>query len=515
MRSRRESQLGRRLLLVSGARLFWTLVPGVLVPVVPAMAQTSGFSLTPRFTATQQFTDNRTLSASNPQAESITTISPGVSITSRIPGLSGSLDYAPSYVHFARGTGVSGFRDGLRNALQSDFRGDAFDNRLTFSAGAAITTQSVSALGLQGERPNDINPNSTELRTLRGSVVAREFLPGRIDVQARLSGSLSRSVDSLAGDASAQGLGLQASQRLGAAIWTLSWERARNSFRDGRSSTSDRAGLRLAYQFTPVLQAFATAGQDRDDVVQADVRSTTTYGGGLTWAPTSRTSLGLQAERRFFGNSFGVNASHRLRRATFTYADNRSVVESTAGAGQAVTLYQLFFAQFASLEPDPVLRDVLVRDFLRNAGLNPNERLTGGFLNTSLVVQRARNLNVAWQARRQTVVLSAFATTSERADRTAGGADDLSRVSLLRQRGMNLSLSHRLTPTSSVVFSASRSSTPGANGVAGNGLRVFTLGWGEQVTRRTALSVSARSARATGPNAYDENSLLATLNLSF
>lgn len=483
----------------------------------PAAAQSTGLTITPRFTASVQATDNRLLSATNPRSDIITTLSPGLSITSGIRGLRGSIDYQPSYVHFARGTGASGFRDGLSNALQGSLSTDFLENRITVAVAADVSRQSVSALGLQGDRPNDLNPNSTERRTLSVVTTARETLPGDVLAQARVAGSISRAADSQLGDADTWGVGLSLSRQLGAIGVGLTWDRDTVSFGAGRSTTNDRARGTLSYLVDPSLRLFANAGTERSDVPTVDSRSYTTYGGGLNWTPTPRTSLGLQGEKRYFGNSFALNLSHRFRRSSLSYVDSRNVVESTAGVGSTLTAYQIFFAQFASLEPDPVLRDRLVRDFLRNAGIDPNERVGGGFLNNSVAVQRSRNLSWGWQALRLSTVLTVFSTRSERADRAVGGGagGDLATVNVLRQHGFSGSASWRLTPESSLVFNTARQVTPGRGAVAGNGLTVYGLSWVDRLSRTASVSVTARRAQATGANPYTENSLQASLNLSF
>src|SRR5688500_4678120 len=61
----------------------------------------SGTTVVPTLSVSQTFTDNRRLSATDPQADSITQISPGVVISSRTGRLQGSLSYAANAVIYA------------------------------------------------------------------------------------------------------------------------------------------------------------------------------------------------------------------------------------------------------------------------------------------------------------------------------------------------------------------------------------------------------------------------------
>lgn len=493
-----------------------------------ARAQHRGTTVSTGLTATQLFTDNRDLSSTDRQAEAITVLTPSVRISSRSGRVQGSIDYSLSGVLYARDSS----QNTIQNALAADLAAEVIERHAYVDVRASIGQQAVSALGAQSGRSTSVNDNSTELRTLAVSPSLRGRLFGDVDVEARLDSSWSSSSGDAAGDTSSH----QASLRLGSDRggpaggraeaadrgggggklgWSLDASRHISDFERGRRTTEDRVVALVSYTPQPGLRLFGTAGREWNDIQTVDQRAYSNYGGGVNWQPTARTRLGLQAERRYFGNSHSFSFSHRIRRAVVSYSDSRSALDSTAGAGATLSVYDLYFAQFASLEPDPVLRDVLVRNFLRAAGLDPNRRLTGGFINAAVSVQRSRNLSLAWQGRRNSAVLTAFSTSTERADTLSDAQDDLSQVGQLRQHGWSLSLSHRLSATSSVVLSLSDQRTPGGAGIAGNDLRSVDLGWTHQVSERTSVAVDARHSQATGANAYEENSVSASLRLSF
>ena len=223
----------------------------------------------------------------------------------------------------------------------------------------------------------------------------------------------------------------------------------------------------------------------------------------------------MQVEDRFFGNSWNVNFSHRMRRWLVSYSDVNDENEVTTGAGSPLSTYDLFFNQFASIEPDPALREVLVRNFLQSAGLEPNQQSTAGFVTSAVTVTRNQNLSLAWRGQRNNVVLSAFATSSRRVDEISDAQDDLSQVARVDQQGVNLSLSHRLTQSSAIVMFGSYQRTPDQEGLLGNDLTELSLTWSDRIGPRSSVSLTGRHSRATGANPYDENSLLATFNYRF
>lgn len=476
----------------------------------PAHAQGSGLRITPSVSATQTFTDNRNLSATDKQADAITVLSPRVRVSSRSAHVQGSLDYALNGVFHARDSAANGIQHQLSGAASAEL----IESHLFLDARASIGQQAISALGVQSSRPTGGTGNSTELRTFSLSPTFRSRLFGDVDFVARATATVSRSSGNGGniGDQSSQG----ASLRIGDTSRTLGWSveggRDVSDFDAGRKTTQDRLVATLSYAPWPDWRFFVNGGTERNDLQSLDARSSDTWGAGFTWQPGPRTQVNARLDRRFFGDGHSVGISHRMRRSVISFADSRSTSGSTAGAGATLTTYDLFFQQFAALEPDPALRDVLVRNFLAASGLDPNQRLPGGFLNAAVTLQRTQNLSLALQGQRSSAVLSAFATSSRRIDTLSMAQDDLSLVPELRQRGLNLSLSHRLTPTSSAVLSLSDLSS-GSSG--GNDLRSASLSWSGQVARNASLSATARHARSSGANRYSENTLSAAFNQSF
>jgi uncharacterized protein (PEP-CTERM system associated) len=477
------------------------------VAVPAAWAQRS--NITPTFSASLELTDNRNLSATNPEADAITTLSPGIRWSSRSGRVQGSLSYSLNADFYARDSSANS----LSNNLAADLAAELVEQYVFFDANAYISQQSLSAFGLQGDRGTNANSTEYGSLTLSPSVRGRPF--GAADFEARLTSTYSGSLDGNSGDVSSQDFVMSLGESLGAVGWSVVASRSYSSFDGGRATTQDKITPRISYAFDPTFQVFASGGYERNDVLTLDPTEYKTWGGGFSWRPTPRTQLGVQTEQRYYGRSWNVNFSHRMRRWLVSYSDVNDDNELTTGGGSPLSTYDLFFIQFASIEPDPVLRDVLVRNFLQSTGLDPNQQATAGFVTSAVNVTRNQNLSLAWQGRRNNVVVSAFATSSRRVDEISDAQDDFSQVARVDQQGMNFSLSHRLTQTSAIVMFGSYQRTPDQEGVQGNDLTELSLSWSDRIGPRSSVSVTGRHTRATGANPYNENSLRATFNYSF
>ena len=507
-----ESPAGLRLPLSRRFRPapIW-LAAALLFGTATAWAQRTGMTVTPSVSGSVEFTDNRDLSATNPQSDMITTLSPRVRWFSQTGRVRGSVDYALNLEMYARDSSDNNFQ----NDLSANVAAELIERHFFIDASASISQQSVSAFGLQGDRPAAINSNTTEYAELTVSPSLRGRLFGSVDAEARLTSQFGRSLDGSVGDTVNHEASVSLGGGSGAVGWSLVASRTYNSYEDGRDTLEDRIRPEVSYTVHPGLRFFVSGGYERNDILTIEPTSYKNWGGGFDWQPSPRTRFMAQTEQRYFGPSYSVSLSHRMRRWVLSYTDVYDDSETTTGAGTPQSTYDIFFAQFASIEPDPALRDVLVRNFLRSAGLDVNEQQSAGFISSAVTVTRNQNLSLAWQGRRNNAVLSAFSTASRRVDEISDAQDDLSQVGRVEQQGVSLSLSHRLTPTASVVLYGSLQRTPGSETVEGNDLNEISLSWSERIGSRATVAVTGRRAQAVGANPYTESSLAATFNVSF
>lgn len=474
----------------------------------PALAQQGGTRITPTLSITQTLTDN---SREGSGAEGVTTISPGVSVSSRSGRVQGSVNYSLSGVLHTSDSG----RNSLQNRLSASGQAELVPQHLDLSASASISRQAISLFGSQSADGTLTDQNQAELRSLSVTPRLRGVLAGVVGVQAAATASVSDSSETASSMSTSASLTLSSATagRLG---WSLNATHERSDFSAGRETTTDRAIASLIFTPSNELRFTVRGGQERTDVQSLQPQRYDNYGAGLLWTPGPRTSLSADADERYFGRSHAFSLQHRLRRSVIRYTDSQDVTNNSGQTGAGgITAYDLFFQLFASQEPDPVARDALVRGFLESNGIPPDALVGGGFISSAATLQRRQELSLALNGRRTSVVLRAFATRSERADTLSGAPDDLS-DGPVRQRGLSATVSHRLTPRDGLNLTASTQRSEADASGQRNTLSSLSMGWNTSLGARSSFALSLRhseSDSATDP--YTENALTAAFATRF
>lgn len=447
-------------------------------------------------------------------SEAVVTLTPGVRITSRVGRLQGSVDY-----RLSAGAYLSGEEDStLQQRLGARVRAELIENHLDLNLTGNVSRQPTSVFGLQSADGTLTEDNHSEVRDFSVQPVLRGVLGGVVAVQA--------SATARYGNADTRGFGnegqaaqLTLSSAQPAKVgWSLSGTRQIADYEAGRKTTSDRVQAMVSVR-PDVDWAFSLrAGQERTDIASVQGRTYDNWGAGVAWTPTPRTRLTVDADRRFFGDTYALSAQHRHRRAVWSYSGSRALNEGTGEGIIAVRAYDLFFDLFASQEPDPVARDALVRSYLDRNGIPPEAIIGGlGFLTRAASVQERHQLSLALSWRRTSLTGSVYMSRSERVDTVSGAIDDLSEGSV-RQQGLSLAVSHRLTLRDSVGLSTSMAGTRSSGDRFGSDLYSLSLTWSKRVSDRTSFSLGLRRSTydSEEPGAdYDETALTTALNLRF
>lgn len=507
---------------------------------LPASAQNA--TIVPTFSISETITDNRDLRSTGKQAEAITTISPGVRISSRSGRVQGSLDYSLNALIYAR----DGSRNDVQHALAAGFSAEVVENHAFVDTRASISQQSISAFGVQTPSFTTSNANRTEVRTLTVSPSLRGKLGDLADLDARATWGVNSSGSSRAADSSNTSISLRASGGRGPIGWSTGISESTSDFEGGRKSKQGQSDFSVSYRLSSEYRANLRIARESNDILSTrqqhtnswgggldwtpnpDLRASlrvarettdggltpqpdrTSWGGGLNWAPTPRTNLSIESDRRFFGNSRSVSFQHRMARSVWSFTDTRNISTNLTGNPGSGVLdsYDQLFAQYASAIPDPVLRDLFVRAFLASRP---------GFLTNAVTLQHSRNATVLLQGVRTNISFNVYATDSRRLDGASSAIDDLSLAGTVRQHGHSVTVSYQLAPITSVNFGYNRSSTDGFGTQSGNGQRAFTLSMSTQLFyQRTSLTLSLRRVvfdSAVQP--YTENGATATLSVRF
>jgi uncharacterized protein (PEP-CTERM system associated) len=405
----------------------------------------------------------------------------------------------------------------LQNRLSADLRAELIENHLDLNLTGDISRQATSVFGRQSSDPALSGVNQSEVRNFSVQPVLRGVIGGVVALQASATANFSNT-DTRGFGSEGQSAALTLSSADPAIVgWALDATREVTDFEGGRETTDDRVIASLSVRPDTDWLLTVRAGQERTDIASLASRTYDNWGAGVRWTPTPRTTVSIDGDRRFFGHSYAISAQHRMRRTVLSYTGTRGLAGGVSQGAVAVSAYDLFFELFASQEPDPVLRDLLVRSFLERNGI-PTETIVGGlgFLAAAESLQQRHQLSLAVSARRTTVTTSLFISRAERVDELSGAIDDLIRGAL-DQQGLTLALNHRLTARDSVGVSATASRTRASGDEPDSSLVSLSASWSTRVSERVGFSVGLRHSDYSGGGRddYTETAVTTALNLSF
>lgn len=484
-----------------------------------AHAQSGGglkYYVQPSITVSQTITDNGSLDKDG-KADAITQVTPAVRASARGPRVQGSIDYALNGVVYARESDKSEIQHRLN--LNSSGGLELIENHLFLDATAQASQQLTTAFGQQtpGGLPG---ADTTQVYTYSLSPYFVARLGSAADFTARVSRSQTFAPDSSqfgATSDSAQ-VSLTSGSSFGRLGWGLVATRTVSDFDASRRTQADSVLGSVSYRVVPEFVVRANAGADWNDYRTVDKTRYDRYGVGFDWRPTVRTSVSAQVDDRYFGTGYNVSFQHRTPRTVWTLRAVRDVNEVNGrGTAAVTTVFDLLFAQFASIEPDPLKREQLVLAFLQSNGIAPGTLVFADVLFGAATLQESQSLSFALLGRRTTVTVTLTNTRTRRLDTLSTGVgDDFENTDFVRQQGVSVNLAHRLSAVSAATLTLSEQRNEGELDTQRTRQRTVTLTWTTQTGRRSNLALSGRHVsfdRDTNP--YTENALIGTFSYRF
>jgi uncharacterized protein (PEP-CTERM system associated) len=472
--------------------------------------------ISPSLSIGQTVSDSFDDGAGDRGTEAITTVDAGLRVVSRSGRIRGSFDYGLSGSVHANGKSSND----VQNRLQANLTTDLVERHLAVDVQASISQQSISALGVQAADGSTRSANRAEVSATSVRPVLKGRLGGAVDAMASFALVSTDSGTAATSDS----IGKTATVRFGAVPsgaqvgWGLDGSRQVVAYSEARGTQDDRVSLSLLWRPDPELQLKLRGGAESNNYTTADAKRYDNWGGGVEWTPSERTRIAFDADRRSFGNSHALSLQHRMRRSVWRYSDQQDVTSGSGEtAGQSIAAYDLLFALFQSQEPDPVLREQLVNDVLRRNNLQPDTLLRTGFLTSAAALMRRQELMVALDGQRTSAVFTGYGTSSRRVDTLSTGNDSLVNGNRVRQQGVSLAVSHRLTPTGSLSLTAGAQRTAQDDGITTlrTALHTLAANWTDQLSRRTNMSLGVRHTEFYGDDAYTENAVTAIVRLQF
>ena len=494
-----------------------------LCGAVPLHAQ--GWRIVPAITITETLSDNINLApAGRRESELVTDITPSL----RIDGKGGRSQLRLVYQMHNLIYAKESSRNNTQHVLNAAGSLEAIENFFFIDGRAVVTQEQISAFGTQPTDNTSVTSNRTESRSFHLSPYIRGQFASFADYLLRYSATTyssraDASADYLVNEVSGSLNGRTAVSALG---WTIEGGRQVIEYDTGRDTEADRVRGVLTYQFDPQFRAAVIAGYESNDYATFVKESSSTYGASFDWAPSVRTNVNAEWEKRFFGNSWTYGARYRTPLTAWTFIDRRDVTSNAlnqAARGSGVA-FDLLFNALASRIPDPTERAIEASRLLQQGNIPSDLNLPGDFLTSRVFKERRREASMAILGRRNNLTVSIYRTDKEAIGEGSGAPDDFDFVSEVTETGVNVAFSHTLTPLSAVTALGSwtRSSGESRSPASGNlDSRQWNLA-AIYVTRfgpKTTGSLGYRHVRFSGTGegspGYRENSLTASVSLQF
>jgi uncharacterized protein (PEP-CTERM system associated) len=243
--------------------------------------------------------------------------------------------------------------------------------------------------------------------------------------------------------------------------WHVEAERTDTRYFDSLQPTLvlDVARAGVDYAISSELSTGVHAGVERNSFFRVDPQRSI-YGFALDWHPSERTRLSAFEEQRYFGSGWRLDFQHRSPFLAWTALLSRGTesapqgqLELPATDNVAALLDALFTTRF----PDPIERARKVQEFMAQQGLPASTSRPTNLLSQRLSLATAARTSLALIGTRSAAVFGVF--YSRVVD--APEAGDLATGRIINnniQRGVDLTVTHRITATASasLAFDLSR-----------------------------------------------------------
>jgi uncharacterized protein (PEP-CTERM system associated) len=399
---------------------------------------------------------------------------------------------------------------------------EAIEKFLYVDMSGVISQQAISAFGVQSPANYSINDNLTETSNFRISPYVKGKLAGYADYEGRYSRSRTHSKSSAVQDTDIdewRGV-LKGDTRFARLNWQLDVGRQNYDYNRGRQTESDNWHGLLGYGIAADWKISVSIGQERNDFVSLNKQTWQTHGYGFDWKPNERTELSAFREKRFFGHGHSLNISHRLARSALKFSDTRDIAAlpnqlSAPGLG---TIYDLLFAQFASVLPDEGNRADYLSKFLQQNGISPNALVFSGFFGSQVTARRRQEFSYVLRGARNTVTVGINRSKDDSLG-VGGGSGDLALTPSITQRGVSLTYSHQLSAVSALNVNGSHTRNSGSSLLSLSQQvtqKMLSAGISTRLSAKTNAAVTARRTVFDSQTApYTENALVGTLTVQF
>lgn len=483
---------------------------------------TPAWRIVPSIAADLTYTDNVGLVSTAKKSDLVTRLSPGILVEGRGGHVTGSFDYRWSEFAYARDSK----RNNQQRSLNANGKLELVDQWLFIDGRGSISQQPISAFGTQGVSNDLTNGNRTETSTYQWSPYIQGRLGGMADYTLRYtgarskagagelavgSGTTSRSWSGrLAGDTSLALLG-----------WSVDLQQQRMKRSTARDTQSKRAVGALEYRIDPQVRLHVSLGRESDDYSSTQSQSRTVSGFGGDWAPTERTTVSFNKEKRSFGDSYKADFKHRTALTAWSLSQSKNVnTPSDQLLNTSLnSAFELLNLQLASTIPDPVARAQQANLLLQQAGIPADAQAFGTLVTSRIYISRRREASFILTGATNIVTLSVDRSDNQSIGTGGIIADDFSLSPNIQQSGFTTSWAHKLSPDTAITLNGRRSRNKGSTASLATQLNTISLLLTTKLGPKTSATMGLRrthfdSDSATANN-YAEQALTGSLFITF
>jgi uncharacterized protein (PEP-CTERM system associated) len=352
----------------------------------------------------------------------------------------------------------------IRQQLNARGTAELMEDFFFVDGTATIAQQNASLFGPQAIDNVNATGNRANVRTFNVSPYIRHRFKNFASTELRYAHNIVSSNASLLRNSQADSFfaRMNSGTDFGKLHWGLSYSHNMIHFdQSGRTVELERSIGSLRYMFTPRIGLTATGGYERNSFLSIrGSPSSPTWSAGFVWMPSERTNIVANGGKRFFGDTYFAEASHRTRLTTwnFSYIQDITTFNQQSllgGMGIMGSLNQLIGAQFPNLPSETIQQ---------NTGLLLGPNFSGSFLGPSnfftnrLFLQKQLQASVALNGVRNTLVLRGFnmtrkAYSPEGEDAGIIGAANAALLNHTEQTGGNAAWSYRVSQLTSANLS--------------------------------------------------------------
>jgi uncharacterized protein (PEP-CTERM system associated) len=274
----------------------------------------------------------------------------------------------------------------------------------------------------------------------------------------------------------------------------------------------------LIFAINPQIRVSLTEGHETSDFAGPSRRRTNTPGAGLDWTPSVRTRVSAVYEKRFFGDGHSVVFSHRTPLTAWRVVSNKdaAVLPAQLARTNAGSLESLMSDLWTSAIPDREARAEAVRRRLEETGISGASALSSNFVAARPFIFRNDIASFALLGAINTAALTVVRKEQRgfgvRVTGEGGSADED-----FRQRGVNASLAHKLSPLTTLTLVATSLRTEGLTVTTRQSTqRLYSVFLSTRVGPRTSASFGFRRAAfnsSTGLESYRENAVFGSVSI--